>query len=236
MPTFEEIGSKCESPAMKPEDVVIREHHEPLVQLDPTEFELRPQYFKQQLTDDASIWLREGVVEKLRAVKAMLPPGWTIRIWDGWRSMELQTRLYDRLISQLRQDDPSADATELTDRAKGFVYPPIQSPPPPHTTGGTIDLTLVDASGEGLNFGTGFDDFSPRSALDYFEHRASTSKTDQEAKTNRQQLQFLMEGQDFVVNPKEWWHWTFGTAQWAAAKGVEVARYGSVQPPVTKGY
>ena len=215
---------------MKPEDVVIREHHEPLVQLDPGEFELRPQYFKQKLTTDSSVWLREGVVEKLRAIKAMLPESWNIRIWDGWRSMELQTKLYDQVLHQLRGRHSGASEAEIRELALGYLHPPTKVPAPPHSTGGTVDLTLVDASGQALNFGTDFDEFTEKSHADFFDHHGTTSKADQEAKTNRQQLTFLMESEDFVVNPKEWWHWSYGTAQWAAAKGIEVARYGAIVP------
>lgn len=215
---------------MKPEDVVIRENHEPLVALDPTEFDLKPQYVKRGFASDARVFVRETVRDKLRAVKAMLPLAWNVRIWDGWRSMALQATLYDDCLRQLRTAHPALDDERIVELARGYLYPPIKSPPPPHSTGGTVDLTLADATGQAVNFGTNFDEFSDRSHADYFDHHGATTKADTEAKANRAQLRFLMESQDFVVNPKEWWHWSYGTAQWAAAKGVEIARYGITVP------
>jgi len=215
---------------MKSEDVVIRESHEPLAELDPAEFDLKPQYVKQGLTSDGRVFLRETVVEKLRAVKSQIAPGWNIRIWDGWRSMDVQKALYERLIAKLTVEHPGSSTSQLAELARGYVYPPISAPPPPHTTGGTVDLTLVDANGQAIDFGTAFDDFTERAHTDYFDHHASGNKEDVEAKANRAQLFYLMNEQDFVVNPKEWWHFTYGTAQWAAAKGIELARYGKTQP------
>ncbi len=215
---------------MKPEDVIIRENHEPLVELDSAEFDLKPQYVKQGLSTDPRVFVRETVRDKLRAVKELLPPGWNIRIWDAWRSMALQTTLYEQVLLEMRVKNPDLDEAGIREATKGYLHPPTTSPPPPHSTGGTVDMTLVDNVGAQLDMGTGFDEFSERAHANYFDHHGATTKEDTEAKRNRQQLFFLMESQDFVVNPKEWWHWSYGTAQWAAAKGIERAFYGKVVP------
>ena len=215
---------------MKAEDVVIRENFEPLVELSSSEFDLKPRYFTRGLTTDGSMWARETVVEKLKAVKAMLPPGWNIRVWDAWRPIELQAKLYVELYEQVRKKNPTLNKSDAEDQLRGFVYPPYINPPPPHATGGTIDLTFVDGKGQAVNFGTGFDDFSERSSVDYFDRHTPSTKSDTEAKKHRTELFYLMDTQDFVVNPSEWWHFTYGTAQWAAAKGIERAIYGKTQP------
>ena len=215
---------------MKSEDITIRENFEPMVRLDPAEFDLKPQYFKQGLTKDNSAWLRETVVEKLRAVKAMLPPGWNIRIWDAWRSMELQAALYDKYLKQAKKNNPTFSDSEARASLIGYIYPPISNPPPPHSTGGVIDLTFVDENGQAVDFGTGFDDLSERANIDYFDRHTPSTKADTQAKQHRTELIYFMNLQDFVVNPKEWWHFAYGTAQWAAAKGIERAIYGMTKP------
>ncbi len=173
---------------MKPEDIIVRENHEPLVELNPAEFDLKPQYVKNGWTDDKRVFLRETVAEKLRAIKAMLAPGWSIRIWDGWRPLELQSKLYDDCLRQLREKHPKLSQSEIVELAKGYLHQPTTNPPAPHSTGGTVDLTLVDASGQAVNFGTGFDDFSERAHVDYFDKHAPTIKQDAEAKKKRTQL------------------------------------------------
>ena len=215
---------------MKPEDVTIRENFEPLIKLNPTEFDLKPQYFKRGLTDDPSVWLRETIVEKLRAVKSMLSDDWNIRIWDGWRPIELQAKLYEEYLQQVKKKNPSLNDSEVRLALKGYIYPPITNPPPPHSTGGAIDMTLVNEKGEAVNFGTGFDDLSERANVDYFDRHTPSTKGDTEAKQNRIKLFYLMELQDFVVNPKEWWHFAYGTPSWAAKKGIERAFYGAITP------
>jgi D-alanyl-D-alanine dipeptidase len=215
---------------MDPGDVTIRECHEPLIALDPAEFDLKPQYLKQGLTADTKVWLRESVIHKLHAVKRQLPAGWTVRIWDGWRPLSLQATLYERTLEQLRRTHAAATDDELRALARGYLHPPTLNPPAPHSTGGTVDLTLADATGQAVNFGTGFDEFTERAAINYFAHHAPITSEDTAALANRQLLRFLMEAEDFVVNPQEWWHWSYGTAQWAAAKGIVVARYGVTTP------
>lgn len=220
---------------MNAADVIVREHHEPLVRLDAAEFDLKP-IARREATDEPIAWLRETLVKKLRTIRSQLPEGWAIRINSGWRSLADQRRLYDELVGVLRNEQPSLDEAALRERAAQFVAPLTANPPAPHTTGGAVDFTFVGADGHSVNFGTPIGQFSERAHPNYFDHHAPATKEDNEAKANRQLLTFLMESQEFVVHPYEWWHWEFGTPRWAAAKGIEVARYGPAKPDVTNSY
>ena len=70
----------------------------------------------------------------------------------------------------------------------------------PHSRGAAVDLTLVDAGGQELDMGTGFDAFTPLS------HHSNT-EVSAAAQRNRLLLLGLMTaaGWDFYRN--EWWHY-----------------------------
>ena len=71
-----------------------------------------------------------------------------------------------------------------------------------HSSGSTIDMTLVDgATGMELDMGSPWDFFGERSWVD---HEDILDKQ----KANRQLLQRLMAKHGFRNYPKEWWHFT----------------------------
>ncbi len=70
-----------------------------------------------------------------------------------------------------------------------------------HSRGSTVDLTIIDAQGLELDFGTPFDLFDLRS------HTANDTISS-EAAAHRQWLLALMEKHGFANIPEEWWHFT----------------------------
>jgi zinc D-Ala-D-Ala dipeptidase len=70
-----------------------------------------------------------------------------------------------------------------------------------HSRGSTIDLTLAKADGRGLDMGTPFDFFSPRSW-------AAAPDISSEAKANRALLAAAMRRHGFRPYAREWWHFT----------------------------
>ena len=111
-------------------------------------------------------WVREGVAERLAAVADSLPDGRSLVVWDGYRTIETQAALYHGYLEELAMihDDWPAEALEVA--ASRYVTPPSRtlSAPPPHLTGGAVDLTLGDGDGRPLDLGTGFDAFVPAAA------------------------------------------------------------------------
>ena len=82
---------------------------------------------------------------------------------------------------------------------------------PLHTTGGAIDVTLVDENGNELNMGTEFDSFAEESATNYFE----LNNINREVRNNRRILYNCMIDAGFVNLASEWWHYDFGDRHWA---------------------
>lgn len=70
-----------------------------------------------------------------------------------------------------------------------------------HSSGSTVDLTLVDAAGKELDMGTPFDFFGTESS-----HSSQIPTPEQQA--NRRKLKAVMEKGGFFAYHKEWWHYT----------------------------
>ena len=103
------------------------------------------------------------MAERLARARAGLPDGLSLVVWDGYRSIETQAALYDAYLDELTMVHPDLPADALEEAASRYVTPPSRSPaaPPPHLTGGAVDLTLADGDGGPLDLGTDFDAFVP---------------------------------------------------------------------------
>lgn len=156
--------------------------------------------------------LRAEVADRLQHASAALPPRFGLAVFDAWRPLDLQQALYD-------------EAYGHPGLPPGFVAPPDPDPrrPPPHLTGGAVDLTL-SFDGRALGLGTGFDDFTPAA------HAAALETTPGIDRDLRRLLVEVMHDAGFVVLDTEWWHFEHGTRHWAARTGC-TPRYGPATLP-----
>lgn len=137
----------------------------------------------QVVYDFSTAYLRYGTVKKLAAVQADLKElGLGLKIWDGFRPVSAQYRLWEIC----------PDPRYVADPEKGFSS---------HSRGNTVDVTLVDSEGKDLLMPTGFDDFSALADRDYSDCTA-------EAANNAEILEILMEKHGFSGYRREWWHYT----------------------------
>lgn len=150
--------------------------------------------------------LRADVLERLVRADATLPHGWSLCVLDAWRPLALQREL-------LAFYETAHDAPVV-----GFVADPDGDVPPPHTTGGTVDLTLA-WRGLPLALGTDFDAFTSDAAPAALERDGA----DPRVRDARRLLASVMSDAGFVVNEHEWWHWEHGTHQWARVTGHPTA-------------
>ncbi len=158
-----------------------------------------------------STWLRAGAFDRLAAVAESLPDRWGLAVFDAWRSLELQSELYNA-------------AYENPALPEGYVAPPCSDPstPPPHLTGGAVDLTLT-FDGIPIAPKCGFDEMSAAAAIDHLEDDPCPSRV------LRRVLFRAMADQGFVVYRDEWWHFEYGTRRWAAITDAR-AIYGPATP------
>ncbi len=122
-----------------------------------------------------------------KAIRIAAPLGYRFKLFDAYRPTEAQWKLWDA------RPDPEF----LADPRRGS----------PHSRGVAIDLTLLDAQGNELDMGTGFDAFTPLS------HHGVIDGISPEAQRNRLLLMGIMTsaGWDFYRN--EWWHYQLFNAR-----------------------
>ena len=115
-----------------------------------------------------------------RAVELAGQIGTTLRIFDAYRPPQAQQVLWDFL----------PDPTYVADLTRGSN----------HSRGTALDLTLLDAHGEELDMGTGFDAMTIES-----EHFHPGLRL--EVQRNRMLLLGVMHGAGFTHIKSEWWHY-----------------------------
>ena len=168
------------------------------------------------------VWVRRGLVDRLVAADAALPPGMRLQVVEGHRSIADQARILAAYTDQLRCRHPRADAVELATLASRFVAPLAVAP---HVAGAAVDLTLVDPAGTPYDLGTAID-ATPEDSDGgcYFAARNIAPM----ARYLRHLLGEALAGAGLVNYPTEWWHWSFGDRYWALATGATHALYGPV--------
>jgi D-alanyl-D-alanine dipeptidase len=207
---------------LKYEHIPIVEYDDPLVNLIHYGFELEPAYYNVGLSETPIIYLRESVAERLTTVREELAP-LNFKIWDGWRSREVQHKIYFNYWKKMEIEHPDWSKEQLKEQVGTFVT--IATDPnriPIHSTGGSVDLTLVCEDGAELDMGTGFDHFGPEAAAFFYEQN---SRSNEAACKNRRILREALTNVDFRFDDDEWWHFDYGNQIWAAALGKQHAIY-----------
>ena len=184
------------------------------------------------------LFLRKTVASKLRSVNARLKPeGLEIWVYDAWRPIEVQNHFHDRWMPDfLKRTQPGLVGEALQAEVERYwargapdgVIDPTS--PPPHLTGGAVDLTLRRIGGDTLFMGSIFDDVTPVSNTDHFEDAGGMAFSDIEARDNRRLLFWVMSDEGFANNPTEWWHFSYGDQMWARIVGQSAALYGPADP------
>ena len=136
----------------------------------------------QVIYDFQDAYLRYGTVCKLtEAARELEEMGLGILIWDAFRPVSAQARLFEVFPDPAYVSKPGVGKQN-------------------HSRGLAIDLTLYDLeSGEPLVMPTGFDDFSSLADRDY-------SDISGEAAANAKLLEELLERHGFRGYWGEWWH------------------------------
>ena len=141
-------------------------------------------------------YLQKDVALRLSLVQKTLSrayPGYKLLIYDALRPVSVQQKMWQAL-----------DTLAPSERGKYVSNPKSLSL---HNMGAAIDLSVLDAKGNPLDMGAGFDDFRP---IAYPSLEASFLKTGQLTPLqvkNRKILRNAMQAQGFRQLPTEWWHY-----------------------------
>jgi len=166
-------------------------------------------------------FLRETVARRVNDVQRALPDGLTLAIGTALRTLAMQESIATRLRADLLEKHPEWPPATLQRMLNRMVAPPHDISPPPHTTGGALDVGLRGRDGEDLDCTSPGDFWS--GAATYWPGLSDA------ARANRALLIEHMEGAGLTNYVGEWWHWSWGDQGWALRVGSPVAYYGPVE-------
>lgn len=163
--------------------------------------------------------IRKEALERLLIACTYLPHGLSFKIWDIYRTWNLQNELYyaykPDIIRQFNLENLPLEEQEKI--ISNYVSIPNKDEilPPLHTTGGSVDLTITDlVTGKDLDFGIGFDDFSDLTNTSSYEKENSNGLV----RDNRRLLYNIMVESGFTNLPSEVWHYDYGNRSWGYYK------------------
>lgn len=199
--------------------IPIQDYGEPLVDL-----QGQPWITTEQPSSDSLLLtkVRNGVGERLKKAARVLPSSYRFKLFEGYRPMKIQQEYFEQYFKMLQQQHPDWDKDHIRLEASIFVAPPDKVPP--HTTGGAIDIFLVDELGKEYDLGGGSHHVGNYSDI---SHTNSQNTTD-EQKRLRKILINALSSAGFINYPAEWWHWSYGGRYWAAVTRQPYAIYGSI--------
>lgn len=172
--------------------------------------------------------MRKTVYDKLCLSQKDLPPGWRFRLYEAFRSIEVQQMLFDEEYKLTAKRLSAHSHAEIFHETTRLVSPVINFDGsvniPPHNTGAAVDVELLDGDGQVVDMGMEAKDcifVDPELCMtDY-------PVLDSAIKKNRRILCDIMEAHGFVNYPTEWWHYSYGDRYWAYHKNQPHAIYGS---------
>ncbi len=164
---------------------------------------------------------RISVANMLAHAQSLLPEGLHLLIIGAFRPFETQKAMYDIVRAEQREKNPHWTEEFLTQYVNVFSAPPIWDTPPPHTTGGAVDLGIVDASGERLDFTSPYE-------MGWESAPMMKAGLSPEARKNRDLLAEVLTASGLTNFRGEWWHWSYGEPGWALRGGHRAALYGAV--------
>lgn len=163
-------------------------------------------------------YVRQTVAEMCERAAQSLPEGMHLGLVEGWRPIERQQRIYDRIWSFAEEAFPQREHAALRRTVCRWVAPTDQKAPPGHCTGAAVDVWLIDDENEPIDVSSPYDRF--HAAPTY-----SLGLTDTATK-NRAILVEAMLGVGFSNCRDEWWHYSWGDAGWAVRMGEKSCVYG----------
>jgi len=188
--------------------------------------------------DKTSIWkLREEVVNRLLKVNDYLisKSSFYLLICDSWRPLEVQEFMFKRaFLLECKKSEIVASFKNrksypsiLKKVEKFWAYPSHDSKcPPPHSTGGALDVCLSDKDGNLVEMGSTVDQMDETSIPDFYANIKN-----EEAiiwNSRRKLLREIMTKFGFVQHPNEWWHFSYGDQLWAWKNKKANALYGKI--------
>ena len=235
--------------------IQIRENKDPLIEV-PSEI-VYPYYSREmRLVTHEGIYLRREVLERvLNARRSLQSKGFDLKVYDGWRSIELQENLFwyylraftaakfgqkeafeslqsfDAIRDHFSSLHPDLQVT-MKEANRTYVSWPSRdlAAPSPHATGGSVDVWLFK-EGDAANLGVPFDWMEKDAGAFYHlkKRRNRFRGNDRQICRHRVRLLLAMTGAGFSCYGPEIWHFNYGNQMDALVKGG-FAVYSYIEP------
>ncbi len=167
-------------------------------------------------------WARATVCRMLCEVMERLPEGMRLFVGTSLRTLEMQTAGWETYRDHLRGLHPDWPTSVLHRETNRFLHPPHAAAPPGHTTGGAVDVRLVDETGGEL------EGFREPLGGGHALWRTFSAAAPPASRALRRLLYDAMLSAGFSNCYDEWWHYSWGDSGWAARLGQPRAVYGRV--------
>jgi zinc D-Ala-D-Ala dipeptidase len=210
--------------------IPIIENHEPMVDLRQYDFiHIGPS--PEVANNQDYYWVRQSVADKLKIASQNLPKGYQLCLYEGHRSLALQSYLFQSYHAKIKQRYPDLGKKELFKKTTQLISPitNYDNTPniPPHSTGAAIDVYLLNDKGELIDMG-----IHPKDWQQDITGEISITQSQhisKEAQTNRNIMSKALESAGFVNYPFEYWHWSYGDKYWAYIKQKPHAIYNVIK-------
>ena len=192
-------------PLSKLRTVPISDNGEPLV--DPRTLSLRLHFLEKHPKFEGmprTPRVRQSVAHMLARAAEALPPGTDITLIEGFRPLHQQRFMYEHLKAEFAARHPEWGMATLHRITNTMSAPPDDPCPPPHSTGGAVDLSLIDTRSHALLDMTSPFDMDEKSAP------SATPGLTAQAQANRRLLFQTLEAVGLTNYVGEWWHWSYG--------------------------
>lgn len=174
--------------------------------------------------------MRFTIYDKLKAAQALLPQALFLCVYEGYRSLMTQKKIFEERYKKLQDLHPEWKHEHLFEETTKLVSPVVNKDGSiniqPHSTGGAIDVYLVDKNGHIVDMGICIKDWL--SDVSGELSAANSDKISEQAKIYRKIMSDVLEAVGFVNYPTEYWHWSFGDRYWAYHAKAGHALYNSL--------
>lgn len=179
------------------------------------------QYFEAHLNGAIDkAFVRRSVADRLLEALKLLPDGYTFEILDAWRPYDVQLSLFYGYYNQIKNEySDTLSEEELHKKTLEFVSFPDKSKKFSfvHSSGGAVDITVINDIGNKLDMGSEFDEFTERSYTDWYEK----NDVNERIRDNRRMLYNALCSCGFTNYPAEWWHYDYGDIFWSYYTGKD---------------
>ena len=169
----------------------------------------------------ANDWrIRRVVKDKIERCARILPDGYSLMIFEAFRSRNRQRELWNPVFERIITEHPDWTNDAVYTETSRWVSPP-DGLGSGHQAGAAIDVTLASSDRSELCMGTGMQEFT---------HATPTgAKVSAKARNNRDLLVQVLHSEGLVNYPDEWWHFSYGDRLWAEVTECDHAFFAPIE-------